>query len=182
MAKELHTGTQSHGGSAGGHGKVFPPMDPSSFPSQLLWLALTFGALYLIMKRSAVPRIGKVIEERRERIQRDLDQAEQLKSETEAALADYEQALFEAKQKASVIARQERAKVTAEAEQRRAAADEQEARKIADADARIASARNKAMTSVDEIAAETARTIVDKLIGAKATPDEIKKALATATR
>lgn len=178
MAKELHTGTQAPGGTSGGHGKAFPPMDPTTFPSQLLWLALTFGALYLIMTRTAVPRIGQVIDDRRDRIQRDLDQAESLKNETETALAEYEQALAEAKQKASGIANQERAKVTAEAEQKRAVAEEREAAKMAEAEARISAARAKALSSVDEIAAETANSIVEKLIGVKSTPDEIKKALA----
>ena len=55
-----------------GHAKVFPPLDSGTFAPQLIWLALTFGLLYLLLKRFYLPRVGEVIEERRERIQRDL--------------------------------------------------------------------------------------------------------------
>ena len=71
-----------------GPGKVFPPLDPGTFAPQLIWLALTFGLLYLILKRVVLPRVGEVIEERGDRIKRDLAQAEKLKADTEKALAN----------------------------------------------------------------------------------------------
>ena len=72
---------------------------------QLFWLALTFGLLYVLLKRFALPRVGEVIEERRERIERDLEKAEKLKAETQLALSNYELALAEARTKAGVIAK-----------------------------------------------------------------------------
>ena len=179
MAQTTTTGTlvadsAAHGG---GHKKAFPPMDPATFASQLVWLALTFGTLYLIMSRISLPRIGQVIEERRDRIQRDLDEAERLKTETETALSQYEQSLSEARARSSAIAQEERAKVTSELESERLAADEQTAKKLDQAESQIAASRAKALESVNEIAAGTAGTIIDKLIGAKVGADEIKKAL-----
>src|SRR5258705_2117824 len=88
-----------------GHAKVFPPLDPGTFAPQLIWLALTFGLLYVLLKRVALPRIGEVIEERGDRVRRDLEQAEKLKGDTEQALAGYEQALGEARAKAGAIAK-----------------------------------------------------------------------------
>src|SRR5262245_48165186 len=110
---ETHTTTTSIGHEPG-HKKVFPPLDPSSFVPQLFWLAVAFGLLYLLVKRVALPRVGDVIEERRERIDRDLAKAENLKSETEQALASYERALGEARAEASAIAKDMHAKLTAE--------------------------------------------------------------------
>ena len=46
----------------GGHGKAFPPFDPTTFASQLLWLAITFGIFYLFMPKVIVPRIGGILE------------------------------------------------------------------------------------------------------------------------
>src|SRR5690606_21466156 len=52
-----------------GHGEAsFPPFDSSTFPSQLLWLAITFGLFYLFLKKVVLPRIGGILEVRRDRI------------------------------------------------------------------------------------------------------------------
>ncbi len=72
---------------------VFPPFDATTFASQLLWLAITFGVLYYLMARVAVPRIAGIIEDRRDRIASDLDMADRLKTDSEEALAAYEKAL-----------------------------------------------------------------------------------------
>src|SRR5436190_4172216 len=75
---------------AEGHG-AFPPFDPSHFPSQLLWLAIIFGLFYLFLKRVALPRVGSILDVRRERISQDLGQAAKMKGEADAAVAAYEQ-------------------------------------------------------------------------------------------
>ena len=76
----------THEGKSGG----LPQLNPADFAPQLIWLAITFAVLYFILARVALPRIGEVIEERRDRVQRDLDSAERFKKETDAALAAYE--------------------------------------------------------------------------------------------
>ena len=77
-------------------GGGLPQLNPADFSPQLVWLAITFAVLYLILARVALPRIGEVIEERKDRVQRDLDAAERFKAETDAALAAYEKALNDA--------------------------------------------------------------------------------------
>jgi F-type H+-transporting ATPase subunit b len=86
-----------HGGKSGG----LPQLNPADFSPQLIWLAITFVVLYFILAFVALPRIGEVIEERKDRVQRDLDAAERFKTETDAALAGYEKALSDARQRAS---------------------------------------------------------------------------------
>jgi F-type H+-transporting ATPase subunit b len=174
---DTHTTTTSVGHAEPGHKKVFPPLDPSTFVPQLFWLALAFGLLYLLLKRVALPRVGDVIEERRERIERDIAKAEGLKIETEQALATYERALTEARAKAGAIAKDMHAKLTAEVDAERAKLDAQVAQKVADAESRIAQERARAMVGVGDIAGDTARAIVAKLIGKDASPDEVKRAL-----
>ena len=95
MATNSTTGTATP--PEAGHAKVFPPLDSGTFAPQLIWLALSFGLLYLLLKRFCLPRVGEVIEERRERVERDLRQADRLKVETEQALGSYERALGEAR-------------------------------------------------------------------------------------
>jgi F-type H+-transporting ATPase subunit b len=172
---KVHQGTAVPEGV--GPGKTFPPLDPTGVMPQLFWLALSFGLLYLLMKRFALPRVGEVIEERRERIERDLAKAEALKAETEKALTNYERALSEARTKAATFAKEMHAKLTAEVEAERSKLDAELGAQVAAAEARIGQERDRAMAGVGEIAADTAGAIVAKLIGREVSQDEVKRAL-----
>ena len=164
----------------GAHKKSgLPQLDGSHFVPQLLWLALTFGVLYLVLSKFALPAVGEVIDERKQRIKRDLDEAERMKSETEKALATYEQALADARAKGSQIARDTRNTLAAETDRQRGAADAQANAKVADAEKRIGAMKARALGEVNAIAADTASAIVEALSGAKASADEIKSALAS---
>jgi F-type H+-transporting ATPase subunit b len=154
-----------------------PQLHAPDFAPQLVWLALTFGILYLLMSRVTLPRIGAVIEERRLRIQRDLDEAERLKMETEKALADYEQALAVARGKAGAIARETRDRLAAEVDEERARVDAEVATKLVEAERRIADMKDKALQQVREIAADTAGAVVARLIGADVGADEARRQL-----
>ncbi len=160
-----------------GHKGAFPPLDPANFAPQIIWLAISFALLYALMSRIALPRIGEVIEERRDRIQRDIDAAEALKAETEKALKGYEDSLADARGKASGIARDTREKLAAETDRERAETDTKVNAKIAEAEARIAAMKNNALSSVNDIAADTASAIVGKLIGENITAADVKKVL-----
>src|SRR5262245_8330382 len=177
MAQKSTTAATTTPAEGVGPGKVFPPLDHTTFVPQLVWLAISFGLLYLLLKRVALPRVGEVIEERADRIRRDLEQAEKLKAETEGALAAYEQALTDARSKASGIIKAMRDGLTAEVDKERARVEAEIARKVADAEGRIEQTKSRALASVNDIATETAGAIVKKLIGADVSPDELQKAL-----
>ena len=97
-----------------------PQLNPLDWAPQLIWLVLTFGVLYLLMVWVALPRIGGVIERRAAHISGDLSAADKFRRETEEAIAAYEQALAEAKQKAHAIIEEGRAKLKAESDAERA--------------------------------------------------------------
>jgi F-type H+-transporting ATPase subunit b len=155
---------------------AMPQFDLSTFPSQIFWLVILFGLLYLALSRVALPRIGDVIEARANRIKKDLADAERLKSETEAALKAYEQALADAKSRAGAIAKETRDRLTAETDRERAGVDKQIAAKVTEAEKRIADSKAKAVASVSEIAASTASAIISKLTGKEASQDAVRKA------
>jgi len=175
MADKVTAGTAVPEGV--GPGKSFPPLDPGTFAPQLFWLALTFGLLYLLVKRIVLPRVGEVIEGRRERIERDLMTAEKLKTETEQALARYEQALAEARARAGALTKEMHGALSAEIDNERARLDAKIASKLADAEARIAQSKARAMAGVGEIAGDTAGAIVAKLLGREPSRDEVRRAL-----
>jgi len=166
----------AHGGGA------FPPFDSSTFPSQLLWLAITFGLFYLFLKRVVLPRVGGILEVRRDRIAQDLDQAARMKSEADAAVAAYEQELAEARAKSNAIAQQARDKAKADADAERRTVEATLESKLAEAEARIASIKASAMKEVGAIAEQTAATIVQELVGAKVDKADVAAAVTAARK
>lgn len=164
MASET-TNTETHQAADAGSSAAFPPFDPSTFGSQLLWLAITFGLLYYVMAKVALPRIGEILETRRDRIAGDLAEAQRLKRETDEAIASYEQSLAEAKSNAHAIAQTARDEVKADIDAKNDAVSEDLAKKMAEAESRISEMKTKAMAEVGAIAEDTATAIVSEFAG-----------------
>jgi len=174
----VHTTPEAgHGG-----GGVFPPFDPTHFPSQLLWLAITFGLFYLFLKRAALPRIGNILEVRRDRIAQDLDQAARMKDEADAAVAAYEQELAEARRKANTIGQDARDKAKAAAEAERRKVEDKLNGDLAAAEERIASIKRTAMKDVDQIASDTASAIIQQLLGTRVDGKDVAAAVKSSAR
>ncbi len=159
------------------HGGGFPPFDAHTFPSQLIWLAIAFGVLYLLMSRIALPRIGTILEERHDRIADDIEEAGRLKAESEAAAQAYEQALASARGKAHSIAAETRDTLAAQSEVRRKALEADLHGKLAEAEAKIAATKTSAMANVRGIAVDAAGAIVSGLIGTAPAPQAVESAV-----
>jgi F-type H+-transporting ATPase subunit b len=155
----------------------FPPFDASTFASQLLWFAITFAVLYYLMARVALPRLGAIIEGRRDRIAADLDAAERLKGESEDAARSYEKALAQARAKASTIAEDARMAAKSKADAQRAETERALADKLVVAETRIAEIKDRALSEVGAIAGDATEAVVAQLIGAKASPEEVTTAV-----
>jgi F-type H+-transporting ATPase subunit b len=163
------------------HGKGFPPFDSGTFASQLVWFAVFFVALYVVIARLAIPRIGGIVEARRGRIAGDLAEANSLKDQSDAALKAYEKSLADARARAQGLANETRDKLNAQAEEARKKLETELNAKLADAEKTIAATKNAAMANVQGIATETAAAIVERLIGTapagKAVEDAVTAAL-----
>jgi F-type H+-transporting ATPase subunit b len=158
--------TGAHTETDGGHyGGSFPPFDSSTFASQLVSLAIFFVALYLIVSRLALPRIGGVIEARQNKIDGDLAEAQKLKDQSDAALKAYEGELAAARARAQAIGAETRDKLNAQADAERKTLEGQLAAKLAEAEKTIASTRATAMGNVRGIASDAASSIVQRLTG-----------------
>jgi F-type H+-transporting ATPase subunit b len=175
-AKGQKTGahTETDGGH---HGGGFPPFESTYFASQLVSLAIAFVALYVIVSRFALPKVGGVIEARQNAIEGDLAQAQKLKDESDAALKAYEAELAAARSRAQAIGNETREKLNASAEVERKSLEEKLAGKLADAEKQIASTRTAAMGNVRSIAADAAGAIVQRLTGTAPDTAAVKKAV-----
>ncbi len=162
----------------GAHEKQLPPFfRQETFSSQLVWLAVCFVILYWFLARVALPRVGTIIEQRRQRISRDLDEATRLKEETEKAIASYEQALAEAKAKAHTIAQETRDALQAEVSKEQEQVEQEIATKLEEAENRIADAKAEALSHVHEVASDTTRALMNKLLGVKVPDQELNEAV-----
>jgi F-type H+-transporting ATPase subunit b len=164
MAEPQHNAGTEHI-PAGEHKAGFPPFDAHSFASQLVWLAIAFVLLYVLMAKWALPRVGGVIESRQKHIDDDVAEAGKLKSQSDEAVAAYEKALADARANAQAIANKTRDEQAAAAEARRKTLEDELNAKLASAETTIAATKKAAMSNVRGIAEDATRAIVERLIG-----------------
>ena len=157
-------GTTAHTEAGGGH-KEFPPFEKNTFASQLVSLVIAFVALYLIVSKFALPRVGGTIDARQKKIDGDLAEAQKLKDESDSALKAYERELAAARSRAQAIGAETRERLNAASDAERKTLEERLSQKLADAEKTIASTRAAAMTNVRGIATDAAAAIVQRLTG-----------------
>lgn len=142
-----------------------PQLDVSTFPTQLVWLAVTFLVLYVVMHFFGLPRLGGILTARQNRIEGDLEKATEMKNEAEAVIAAYEKALAEARMQAQVTLRETTERLNAEAAERQRKVAEELARETAAGERRIEAAKREALASLRDVAVEVTRAAAEKLTG-----------------
>lgn len=157
-----------------------PQLDASTFPSQVFWLAVLFAVLYGVMGKLVIPRISGVREDRHHRIQGDLDRAQEMREEAEAALRDYENRLAEARAEGERIVRAalDEAARRARAENDRLA--KELAAEVAEAEARIEAARGRAWAEAEEAARGLAAGLAAAVTGRAPEDARVAEAVAGA--
>jgi F-type H+-transporting ATPase subunit b len=170
-------GATAHTEAEGGHKAPFPPFQKDTFASQLVSLAIAFVALYLIVSRIALPRVGSLLDERQNKIEGDLAAAQRLKDESDAALKAYENELASARSRAQAISAETREKLNTASEAERKTLEERLSVKLGEAEKTIASTREAAMSNVRSIAADAAIAIVQRLAGVKPDRRSVNKAV-----
>jgi len=170
-------GITAHTAAEGGHKAPFPPFQKDTFASQLVSLLIAFVALYLIVSRIALPRVGSLLDERQNAIEGDLAEAQKLKDESDAALKAYESELAAARARAQAISAETREKLGAASEIERKGLEERLSHKLAEAEKTIAATREAAMKNVRGIAAEAAAAIVQQLTGVPPDDKSVRSAV-----
>lgn len=154
-----------------------PQLDAATFLPQLFWLAVSFGVLYLILSRVALPRIGEVLEERRARIDADLARADDLRREAEAALEAHERTMAEAHGEARRIVAEAARAAAVESERRHAELTARLEAEAARAGERIAAARDEALAGLRAGAADAVRAVGGKVAGVVLSDSAVAAAL-----
>lgn len=154
-----------------------PQLDISTYASQLFWLLLTFVPLYFVIARRAIPRISEVLEARQNKISDDLKKAAARKEEAESVRAEYEQLKAESHAKAQGMLKAAQEEMSTEAARRNDALSATLASQNRDAEQRIQSAKDEALSNLDSVVAEVISSATTKLIGEAPAGDEVQRAL-----
>jgi F-type H+-transporting ATPase subunit b len=154
-----------------------PQLDVTTFVPQLFWLAVTFAALLLLMGLVALPRIGRVLDARRNRLDDDLARAAEMKSEAERIIAAYQKTLAAARAEAQAMMRESAERLAAEAAERQHQVAVALAQDIEAAERRIAAARESALAEIRGVAVEIAALAAAKLTGLPADARRVEMAV-----
>ena len=154
-----------------------PQFIMGDFAPQIVWLVISFIALYLLMARVALPRVAEVLETRHGRIANDLDQAAQLKSQAETVILEYEEALAEARGNAQSTIAQATLEAAQAAEKRNAEIAEALAAEAAAAASRIDAAKAEALAELRGVAAELALAAAERLLDAQVAQADVDAAV-----
>ncbi len=148
--------------------------------SQVVWGAIIFGVLYILLSRTGLPMVASVLDERATKIAKDLDEARAAKASADAGMAEADQATAKARaeSQAAINAALEEAKKSAatQAETLNARLEKQ----LRDSEAQIAQARASAMSALRQVATETAATVVTRLTGSEPDPARLNNAIGSA--
>lgn len=174
--------SDDHGSSADHGSAGLPQFDPSSYPSQIFWLTVSFAILYIFFSSKTLPDISSVLENRREHIESDMDTAERLKEEAKETQESYETALNESRAKAAAARMQASDKIKAKTETEMQALREKSEQEIAALETRLTKTRQDAMDDMDSIAAEIASIAAEKIVGIKTDIDKAKSLVQSLNR
>ena len=144
-----------------------PQLDLTFFPGQLFWLALTFGALYWLMSRVALPKVQATQDHRKGVVNEDLKVASEANDNAKATLARYERGLAEARTQAQVIIQDISLRAIREATTRQSHHQQDWDKRVQDAEDRINAARDAAVKQVKSLSSDIAATLVDRVLNGK---------------
>jgi len=163
--------------AAGSEAKGLPQLEISTWPNQLLWLAITFTGGYFLMAKVITPRIGAVLDTRRQTISDDLKRAKNADAEAKQMRQAYDDALELARSTAAEAARKAMAEAKIQAETAEADLSAKLAKKTKSAESRLAKIRDEAMANIHDVAKELTLDTVSNVTGMKVTKVDADKAL-----
>ena len=144
-----------------------PQLNPEFWISQIFWLVLTFGILYVVLSRLILPKISANLELRKSQIQENIEAAEKQRESSDAKLKEYDDIIRKSKLEAKNIFRDAGEKVIKDINSKKEFLDKQIDGEIKKAEQEIEVLRKNAPEKISKIAIETSAQLIRKLIGAE---------------
>ena len=144
-----------------------PQLNPEFWISQIFWLTLTFGILYVVLSKLILPKISANLELRKSQIQENIEAAEKQRESSESKLKEYDDIVLKSKLKAKNIFKDAREKALKNINSKKETLDKQIDEEIKKAEQEIIVLKKSAPEKINKIAIETSSELVKKLIGAE---------------
>ena len=151
----------------GAESNGMPQLNPEFWISQIFWLTLTFGILYIVLSKLILPKISANLELRKSQIQENIEMAEKQRESSETKLKEYEQIVLKSKLEAKNIFKDAREKVIKDINIKKDTLDKQIKEEVKKAEEEIEVLKKTAPEKINKIAIETASDLLKKLIGAE---------------
>ena len=142
-----------------------PQLNPEFWVSQIFWLILTFGILYLVLSKMVLPKISENLETRKSQIVENIETAEKQRKESEDKIKQFEKIILESKIEAKNFFNEKRQKVLEDIAKKRSALEEDIDSEIGAAEVEINKLRNTSGDKINKIAIETSSELIRQLIG-----------------
>ena len=142
-----------------------PQLNPKFWFSQIFWLILTFGVLFVVLSKLILPKISKNLEVRKSQILENISSAEKQREESENKIKEYEKLILESKNEAKNYFNKAREKILKDIEKKREILEININEEVQKAEKEIAELKNQSPTKINKIAIETSSDIVRQLIG-----------------
>ena len=144
-----------------------PQLDPEFWISQIFWLIITFGTLYLILSKLILPRISDNLETRKSQVLDNLELVEKQKNDSEAKLKEFDNIILKSKIDAKNIFNEARKKLLDDISKKRQKLEEEIDKEVKIVEAEIEELKKTSPEKINKIAIETSSDLIDQLIGAK---------------
>ena len=144
-----------------------PQLNPEFWVSQIFWLTLTFGILYIVLSKLILPKISANLESRKSQIQENIEAAEKQRESSETKLKEYDEIILKTKLEAKNIFKDAREKTLKNINLKRETLDKQIDEEIKKAEKEIEIFIKSAPEKINKIAIETSSELVKRLIGAE---------------
>ena len=144
-----------------------PQLNPEFWISQIFWLTLTFGILYIVLSKLILPKISANLELRKSQIQDNIEAAEKQRKDSESKLKEYDDIIFKSKLEAKNIFKDSREKVIKDINNKKETLENQINEEIKKAEKEIEVVKKSAPGKINKIAIEASSELVKKLIGAE---------------
>ena len=144
-----------------------PQLNPEFWISQIFWLTLTFGILYIVLSKLILPKISANLELRKSQIQDNIEAAEKQRKDSESKLKEYDDIIFKSKLEAKNIFKDSREKIIKDINNKKETLENQINEEIKKAGKEIEVVKKSAPEKINKIAIEASSELVKKLIGAE---------------